>query len=43
MKAFALSALRAVSNVGPLKFPFDCYEQWKTIIIRFDPHSMLKG
>ena len=42
-RAAADSALRALRNprCSPLKLPPQKYEQWKTIIINFDPRDML--
>ncbi len=42
-RAAADSAMRAVRNprCSPFKLPPEKYEQWKTIIINFDPSSML--
>lgn len=42
-RAAADSALRALRNprCSPLKLPADKYEQWKSIVINFDPKEML--
>lgn len=42
-RAAADAALRAVRNprCSPLKLPPDKFEQWETIIVRFDPSQML--
>ena len=42
-RAAADSALRALRNprCSPLKLPMDKYQQWKSIIINFDPREML--
>lgn len=42
-RAAADSALRALRNprCSPLKLPPDKYEQWKVIVINFDPREML--
>ncbi|MGB0719457.1 MAG: energy transducer TonB [Bdellovibrionales bacterium] len=42
-RAAADSAMRALRNprCAPLKLPADKYEQWKTVVINFDPGSML--
>ena len=42
-RAAADSAMRALRNprCAPLKLPPDKYDQWKTIVIRFDPRDML--
>lgn len=41
-KAAADSALRAVRNPNciPLRLPEDKYDQWKTIVVNFDPSEM---
>lgn len=41
-RAAADSALRAVRHpqCSPLRLPPDKYEQWKTIVVRFDPSEM---
>lgn len=42
-RAAADSAIRALRNpaCSPLKLPPEKYDQWKTIVIRFDPREML--
>ena len=42
-RAAADSALRALRNprCSPLKLPPEKYQQWKTIVINFDPRNML--
>jgi hypothetical protein len=42
-RAAADAALRALRNprCSPLKLPPDKYDQWKTIVVRFDPSEML--
>ena len=42
-KVAADSALRAIKNpkCNPLKVPLDRYDQWKVIVIRFDPQHIL--
>ena len=42
-RAAADSALRALRNprCSPLKLPSEKYEQWKSIVINFDPQQML--
>ena len=42
-RAAADSALRALRNprCSPLKLPPEKYDQWKSIVINFDPRSML--
>ena len=42
-RAAADSALRALRNprCSPLKLPPEKYDQWKTIVINFDPQDML--
>lgn len=42
-QAAAASALRAVKNphCNPLQVPLDRYDQWKVIVIRFDPQHIL--
>lgn len=41
-QAAAAAALRAVNNpkCNPLRVPLDRYDQWKVIVIRFDPQHM---
>ena len=39
MKPFVESALQAVHKAGPLHLPRDRYDQWKTMIIRFEPQQ----
>ncbi|MCB1652305.1 MAG: cell envelope integrity protein TolA [Alphaproteobacteria bacterium] len=43
-RAAADSALRALRNqrCQPLKLPLEKYDQWKTIVINFDPSDMLR-
>jgi len=40
-KQFVDSALRAVQKASPLNLPRDRYDQWKTMVIRFDPQHMM--
>ena len=42
MRAFTDSALRAAKNpkCSPLKLPRDRYDQWKSIVIEFDPQHL---
>jgi hypothetical protein len=43
-RAAAESAVRAVYHpmCNPLRLPPDKYEQWKTIVVQFDPRKMLQ-
>ena len=40
-RAAADSAIRAVYGCSPLNLPPDKYDQWKTVVVRFDPREML--